>query len=213
RGQALRSRDPARGTVIFETAADPERIGEAAAAAAEAARAWSRLRPADRWAALLRFRDALAARGAELAEALGPETGKIDSEARGEARSLVARFAIVKDAVARELTDGPVPGHPAEKLRYHPLGVVGVIGPYNYPLHLCHAYVLPALLTGNAVVIKPSEVAPLSAQRYAEAALAAELPAGLINLVQGGGDAGRALSLHPAVRGLCFTGSYEVGRR
>ena len=70
------------------------------------------------------------------------------------------------------------PGHPAERLRYHALGVVGVVGPFNFPLHLCHAHVLPALLTGNAVVIKPSDITPLCGQRYAEAAEAAGPAAG-----------------------------------
>jgi acyl-CoA reductase-like NAD-dependent aldehyde dehydrogenase/4-aminobutyrate aminotransferase-like enzyme len=212
-GDPLVSRNPASGDVVLETAADSARIGEACDAAAAAAPAWARLRPEARYEHLLRFRAALAEREGALAEAISSEVGKIRGEARGEARSLVGRFEIVRAAVDGELREGPVAGHPAEKLRFHPLGVVGVIGPYNYPLHLCHAYVLPALLCGNAVVVKPSEIAPLSAQRYAEAALAAELPAGVLNIVAGRGDAGRALSLHPAVRGLCFTGSYEVGRR
>ena len=212
-GEPLRSHNPATGELVFETAADPARIAEACEAAAAAAGPWARLRPEARYNTLLRFRAALAEREAEIAEAISAEVGKIRPEARGEAQSLVARFGIVRDAVARELADGTIPGHPAEKLRFHPLGVVGVIGPYNYPLHLCHAYVLPALLCGNAVVVKPSEITPLAAQRYAEAALAAELPPGLINIVAGRGEAGRALSQHRAVRGLCFTGSYEVGRR
>ncbi len=91
--------------------------------------------------------------------------------------------------------------------------MVGVIGPFNYPLHLCHAHVVPALLMGNTVVVKPSEVTPLAGQRYAEAVHAAGLPAGVLNLINGGAEAGVALIGHPAVRGLCFTGSYPVGRQ
>ena len=79
--------------------------------------------------------------------------------------------------MAADLKAGQVA--PGETLRYQPLGVVGVIGPFNFPLHLCHAHVVPALLAGNTVVVKPSDITPLCGQRYAEAAHAAKLPAGV----------------------------------
>ncbi|TMQ20828.1 MAG: aldehyde dehydrogenase family protein, partial [Deltaproteobacteria bacterium] len=128
-----------------------------------------------------------------------------------EIQTLINRFDLARAAVVREATGGAV--GPGEQLRYQPLGVVGVIGPFNFPLHLCHAHVIPALLTGNTVVVKPSDLTPLCGQRYAEAALAAGLPPGVLNVVAGGGDVGAALVGQPAVRGLCFTGSWPVGRR
>ncbi|HLU67268.1 MAG TPA: aldehyde dehydrogenase family protein [Kofleriaceae bacterium] len=213
-GEPLISVNPARGGArVLETAASVARVARACDAAAAAAPAWARLSLAARADHLARFRAALAERADQLAEAITLETGKLRSEARAEVGSLVARFDLVRRRVEEDVCDRAVPGRPAERLRHHPLGVVGVIGPFNFPLHLCHAHVVPALLCGNAVVIKPSEVTPLAAQRYAEAAAAAGLPPGVFNLVQGGGPSGAALVDHPAVRGVCFTGSYRIGRR
>ncbi|HWM86830.1 MAG TPA: aldehyde dehydrogenase family protein [Kofleriaceae bacterium] len=212
-GEPLVSTNPARaGARVLETAWSPDRVGQACDAAAGAAQAWARLGLAERAARLGRFRAALAERAGDLAEAIVLETGKLRSEAAAEVQLLLVRFDLVHELVERDLADRAVPGRPSERLRHHPLGVVGVIGPFNFPLHLCHAHVLPALFTGNAVVVKPSEVTPLAGQRYAEAVHAAGLPDGVFNLVQGGAAAGAALVSHPAVRGLCFTGSYRVGR-
>lgn len=208
----LRSVNPAAdGAPVFETAWAPERIGLACAAAEAARVGWSGLSIDARFAALVRFRDALAKDADALAEAVVLETGKLRSEAKAEVSSLLARFDLVRKTAMADLHEGPVSGFPHEELRHHPLGVVGVIGPFNYPLHLCHAHVIPALLLGNTVVVKPSEVAPLAGQHYAAAAKAAGFPAGVFNLVHGGGGAGAALVANPSVRGICFTGSYEVG--
>jgi len=213
-GQALVSRNPAAdGAVVFETGWTVDAVDPAVAAAAAAQPAWARLTLADRAAALGRFKDAIAARATDLADAIVLETGKIRSEAEAEIRTLLARFDVARASIERDLKEGQVPGQPAEHLRYHALGVVAVVGPFNFPLHLCHAHVLPALMTGNAVVVKPSDITPLCGQRYAEAAEAAGLPAGLINVVVGTGAVGAALVAHPGVRGLCFTGSWPVGRR
>src|SRR6185436_12449727 len=146
-----------------------------------------------------------------LADAIVLETGKLRSEAKAEIQTLINRFELSRAALAAELAAGQVA--PGEHLRYQPLGVVGVIGPFNFPLHLCHAHVIPALLAGNTVVIKPSDITPLSGQRYAEAAQAAGLPAGVFNVVIGAADVGAAMVEQAALRGLCFTGSWPVGRR
>jgi RHH-type transcriptional regulator, proline utilization regulon repressor / proline dehydrogenase / delta 1-pyrroline-5-carboxylate dehydrogenase len=213
-GEPLTSYNPAReGETVFETAWSAQRMDTACTAAAAAAPGWAELSAAERWDALQRFRAALSERAQELADAIVAETGKLRSEARAEVGSLLTRFDLVRATAESDLEEGPLPGRPHEQLRFHALGVVGVIGPFNYPLHLCHAHVIPALLMGNAVVVKPSDVTPLCGQRYAEAAAAAGLPGGVLNLVQGKAEAGRALVGHAAVRGLCFTGSYEVGRQ
>ena len=213
-GEALHSVNPAKeGERVFSTAWTEARVGLAASAAGAAQNAWARLSRDERFHYLARFREALHARESALAEAILLETGKIRAEAVAEARALVSRFDLVHSIVDRDLVEGPVPGRPGESLRYHALGVVGVIGPYNYPLHLCHAYVLPALLAGNTVVVKPSEITPLCAERYAEAAHEAGFPPGVFNMVIGGGASGRALVSHPDVRGLYFTGSYATGKK
>ena len=211
-GKALVSRNPAAdGAVVFETGYTVAAVAEAAGAAAAAQPAWAQLTVAERASALDRFKQAIAARADGLAEAIVLETGKLRSEAKVEIQTLLNRFDLARGALAAELKPGQVA--PGEHLRYQPLGVVGVIGPFNFPLHLCHAPAIPALLAGNTVVIKPSDITPLCGQRYAEAALAAGLPAGVLNLVVGGGEVGAAMVEQPAIRGLCFTGSWAVGRR
>ncbi len=214
KGDALISVNPARGgEVVFETGWTPDRADLAADAADAAASEWMAIGQRERLAHLGRFREAIAGRAEGIADAIVLETGKLRSEARGEVSALLGRFDLVHHIAGRDLAEGPVDGNWAEQLRYHPLGVVGIIGPFNYPLHLCHAHAVPALLLGNAVVIKVSEVTPLCGQRYAEAAQEAGFPAGVFNLVQGRGESGARLVEHPALRGLCFTGSYPVGRR
>ncbi len=213
-GDVLTSTDPARdGTPVIETRFSEARVAEAVSSASEAQRAWSQKSFDERLAALHRFRAIIASRKEELADAVVREIGKIRSEARVEIDSLINRFDLVAAQIRSDLRDGPLPGFPNEALRWHPHGVVGVIGPFNFPLHLCHAHVVPALLLGNAVVMKPSETAPLCGIRYAEAAHAAGLPPGVLNVVQGKAATGSLLVTHPDVRGLAFTGSWSVGRR
>ena len=211
-GKALVSRNPAAdGAVVFETGYTVGAVADAASAAAAAQPAWAALGPAGRASALDRFKQAIAAGADGLAEAIVLETGKLRSEAKTEIQTLLNRFDLAASAVATELKAGQVAA--GEHLRYQPLGVIGVIGPFNFPLHLCHAPAIPALLAGNTVVIKPSDLTPLCGQRYAEAALAAGLPAGVVNVVVGAGEVGAAMVEQPAIRGLCFTGSWAVGRR
>ena len=211
-GKALVSKNPAAdGAVVFETGYTVGAVGEAAAAAQAAQPAWAALTQGQRAAHLERFKQEIAARAQHLADAIVIETGKIRSEAKLEVQTLLNRFDLVKAAMAADLKPGLVA--PGETLRYQALGVVGVIGPFNYPLHLCHAHVVPALLAGNTVVIKPSDITPLCGQRYAEAAQAAGLPAGVLNVVVGTGEVGAAMVENPILRGLCFTGSWTVGRR
>jgi succinylglutamic semialdehyde dehydrogenase len=191
-GTALISRNPAAdGAVVFETGYTVGAVRDAASAAAAAQPAWAALTQAARAAHLERFKAAIAGRAETLADAIVLETGKIRSEAKQEIQTLLNRFDLVKAAMAADLKAGQVA--PGEQLRFAALGVVGVIGPFNFPLHLCHAHVVPALLAGNTVVVKPSDITPLCGQRYAEAAQAAQLPAGVFNLVIGAGDVGAAM--------------------
>jgi acyl-CoA reductase-like NAD-dependent aldehyde dehydrogenase/4-aminobutyrate aminotransferase-like enzyme len=211
-GKALVSRNPAAdGAVVFETGYTVGAVGDAARAAAAAQPAWAALTQAQRAAHLEKLKAAIAAHAKDLADAIVLETGKIRSEAAAEINTLLGRFDLVKAAVAGDLKPGQVA--PGETLRYAPLGVVGVIGPFNFPLHLCHAHVVPALLLGNTVVVKPSDITPLCGQRYAECAKEASLPPGVLNVVVGAGEVGAAMVADPHLRGLCFTGSWTVGRR
>lgn len=213
-GETFSSHDPSLDDhVVLTSAFDPARAGEACASAAEASEAWAARSLDERLEVLARFREAIAARADGLAEAISLEMGKVRGEARAEVSALVSRFALVEAQVRAELLGGSLPGRASEILRYRPHGVVGILGPFNFPLHLCHAHAVPALLLGNTVVIKPSEVTPLAGQRYAEAAEAAGFPAGVFNLVQGAGPVGAAIVENSHVGGLAFTGSWATGKR
>jgi succinylglutamic semialdehyde dehydrogenase len=211
-GKALVSRNPAAdGAVVFETGYSVSAVTDAAAAAGSAQAGWASRTAADRWSYLERFKAELGKRADALADAIVLETGKLRSEAKQEVTTVLNRFDLVRNAMAGDLKSGAVAA--GELLRYQPLGVVGVIGPFNFPLHLCHAHVVPALLAGNTVVIKPSDITPLCGQRYAEAAQAAGFPPGVLNVVAGTGEVGAAMVAAKEIRGLCFTGSWTVGRR
>jgi len=213
-GELLSSTDPAHGEqIVFSTGSNPERVGAAVDAAREAQPAWNALGLERRFAALVHFRSAIEANKEALADAIVKEIGKLRSEARTEVASLIGRFALSLDRIENDLRDGTLPGFPAESLRWQPHGVVGVIGPFNFPLHLSHAHIVPALLLGNTVVLKPSEVAPYCAVLYAQAARDAGLPTGVLNVVQGRGPSGMALALHPDVKAIAFTGSWPIGRK
>jgi len=212
-GEALVSWNPARiDTKVLETRYDPQRIELAAEAAADALPGWAALTRDERWDQLHVFHDALATMSESIAEAITLETGKLRSEARAEAGSLLTRFSAALKMLRVHDQDGPLDVAEGESLEHQPLGVVGIIGPANYPIHLSHAYALPALLAGNTVVIKPSDLTPLAGQRYAEAAHAAGLPPGVMNVVQGAGPSGSALVANKHLRGLWFTGSYKTGQ-
>ncbi len=211
-GEPLVSVDPARdGEPVLTTRWSAARVGEAVASAKAAQPGWARRSLEERWAHLVRFRAAIVERKEAMAEAIALETGKLLKETRVEVQTVIGRFDLVLAQIQNDLREGQLPGFPNEALRWHPHGVVAVIGPFNFPIHLCNSHVLPALLLGNTVVMKPSEVAPLSGIRYAEAAHAAGLPPGVFQLVHGRGATGAALVAHPDVHALAFTGSWPVG--
>jgi RHH-type transcriptional regulator, proline utilization regulon repressor / proline dehydrogenase / delta 1-pyrroline-5-carboxylate dehydrogenase len=206
-GQPLISRDPTTGTggdarVVFETAWRAERVDAACAAAAAAGPAWRGLAGAERDAAVARLEAALAERRGALTAALVEETGRVVADAEAEVDALLATFEASETALRAEA--GPFTARDKEAVHVRALGVLGIIGPADRPLLHGHRHVVPALRLGDTVVIKPSPIAPLSAQIYAEAAHAA-LPAGVLNLVQGEAAAGEALVAHPALGGLCAT--------
>jgi len=206
----IRSINPATdGDVVLEATTDTAHAQLAVDAAARAWPAWAALTSDERLALLRRFGRELAPRIESLARAITSEMGKTIREARIEANSLLQRI----DLVAEQQLPLVRPWSPAGiagECRYHPLGVIAVLGPFNFPLHLCHAHIIPALATGNTVVVKPSERTPLSFQRYMEAWAAAGLPP-VLQMVQGGVDVGKALLQTKQLAGVAFTGSWRGG--
>ncbi|KRV68902.1 succinylglutamate-semialdehyde dehydrogenase [Pseudomonas citronellolis] len=212
-GATLESLDPVSQAVVWSgRAASAGQVDTAVAAARAAFPAWARRPLEERIAVLEAFAATLKARSDELARAIGEETGKPLWESGTEVTSMVNKVAISVQAY-RERTgikSGPLADATAV-LRHKPHGVVAVFGPYNFPGHLPNGHIVPALLAGNCVIFKPSELTPKVAELTVRAWIDAGLPAGVLNLVQGARDTGVALAAHADIDGLFFTGSSRTG--
>ncbi|HXL38957.1 MAG TPA: aldehyde dehydrogenase family protein [Myxococcales bacterium] len=184
----------------------------AVAAAREAQPAFAARPSGDRERLVRRIGAVLKDHEEELARAIALDVGKPLWEARTEAQACSAKAAITADEGMKLASPFPAPGQPGAECRFRPLGVLAVLGPFNFPLHLPNGHILPALACGNAVVFKPSDVAPHAAEVYARCLDQAGVPRGLFNLVQGGPAVGAALAAHEGVDGVLFTGSWAVGQ-
>ncbi len=180
--------------------------------AAQANPAWASLGLEARIAALRPLQSAIRAEAETLAALIARETGKPLTEARGELGAVVAKFDLTIADAERFLADHPVTDgpHPA-RVRSRPRGPAAVIAPFNFPIHLGHGAAVAYLLAGSPVLFKPSPLAAVTGAAYG-AIMASGLPPGVFQIVQGGGEVGRALCLDPRVRNVCFTGSIPVGR-
>ncbi|MFZ0044169.1 MAG: aldehyde dehydrogenase family protein, partial [Solirubrobacteraceae bacterium] len=174
---------------------------------------WRAVSPADRALLLRRLSDAVGAHREELAVLEARNAGKPIADARGEMDMVAQVFAYYAGAPERLLGDTiPVSGGQAWTVR-EPLGVVGLIVPWNFPLTIASWKLGPALAAGNTVVLKPAELTPLTALRFEALALEAGLPSGVFNVVAGpGSTCGARLVAHPDVAKIAFTGSTSVGR-
>ena len=187
---------------------------DAAVAAARAAYpAWRAVSPADRGRLLRRLSALVEEHGEELARLESANVGKPISGARGEIGMVADVFQFYAGAVDKRYGDTiPVAGGVDLTFR-EPLGVVGLIVPWNFPLNIASWKLGPALACGNTVVLKPAELTPLTALRLAELVLEAGIPEGVVNVVVGKGSiVGQRLVEHPDVAKIGFTGSTEVGR-
>ncbi|MFI6643349.1 aldehyde dehydrogenase family protein [Streptomyces sp. NPDC050504] len=205
--------NPADEQVIAHVPAGTAADVDAAVRAARAAfPGWAATAPADRAARIAALRDALAARKDEIAETVTAELGAPLALSRAVHASVPL---LVADSYAELAASYPFEEKVGNStVLAEPVGVVGAITPWNYPLHQIVAKVAPALAAGCTVVLKPAEYTPLTAQLFAEATQEAGLPAGVFNLVTGLGPvAGQALAEHPGVDLVSFTGSTAVGRR
>ncbi|MCU0313744.1 MAG: aldehyde dehydrogenase family protein [Solirubrobacteraceae bacterium] len=189
-----------------------EETDAAVARAAEALPAWRGLAPGTRAGILRDLTAALDAHHEELAVLEARNAGKPIGAARGEIGGAIATFRYFAAAPERLLGDTiPVDGGVAMTFR-EPIGVVGLITPWNFPLAIASWKLAPALAAGNTVVLKPAELTPLTALRFAEIAAEAGLPDGVVNVVVGPGrTCGQRLVEHPGVGKIAFTGSTEVG--
>jgi betaine-aldehyde dehydrogenase len=207
--------EPATGQVLAEI---PQAGIEETDAAVERARrafpAWKAVAPGERAAILHRLADALEERREDLAVLEARNAGKPIGDARGEMGMVVETFRYYAGAPERLLGKTiPVAGGVDMTFR-EPLGVVGLIVPWNFPLVIASWKAAPALAAGNTIVLKPAELTPLTAVEFEKIALDAGLPEGVVNVVAGPGSVcGQRLVEHPDVAKIAFTGSTEVGKR
>ncbi len=207
-------RNPATGEdVIRIPSLNVAAVDAAIARASAAFETWRHVAPGDRARILRRFASVVDAHGEELAMLEVTNAGHVIGNARWEAGNV--RDVLEYYASAPERHSGrqiPVAG--GVDLTFHePLGVVGIIVPWNFPMAIAGWGFAPALAAGNTVVLKPAELTPLSALRLGELALEAGLPEGVLQILPGTGSVvGQRFVTHPAVRKICFTGSTEVGR-
>lgn len=207
--------EPATEQVLAELPRAGAEDADASVARAKAAYPdWRAVAPADRARLLHRLADALSERQEELAVLEARNAGKPIGDARGEMGMVADTFRYYAAAPERALGDTiPVSGGVAMTFR-EPLGVVGLITPWNFPLAIASWKLAPALAAGNTVVLKPAELTPLTAIEFEKIALEAGIPEGVVNVLVGpGSTAGARLVEHPDVAKIAFTGSTEVGRR
>ncbi|SEK39737.1 succinylglutamic semialdehyde dehydrogenase [Atopomonas hussainii] len=213
-GAPLQSLNPVSQALLWQgLEADSTQVDSAVKAARAAFPAWARLSVEARIEYLERFAAELKNRSADMAQAIGEETGKPLWESATEVTSMVNKVAISVTAYRERTGERGAPlGDAQSVLRHKPHGVVAVFGPYNFPGHLPNGHIVPALLAGNTVVFKPSELTPRVAELTVRCWQAAGLPDGVLNLVQGARDTGIALASHADIDGLFFTGSSSTGK-
>ncbi len=218
-GQTFDCFSPVDGRLLTPVARCGEADIDAAVRVARAAfedRRWAGQAPAQRKRTLIRFADLLLAHADELALTETLDMGKPVKYARAvdvnSASNCIRWFGEAVDKVYDEIA--PTPDTALALITREPVGVVGVIVPWNYPMLMASWKIAPALAAGNSVVLKPSEKSPLTALRLAELALEAGIPAGVFNVVPGfGPEAGSPLALHMDVDCIAFTGSTRVGKQ
>ena len=216
-GAYLDDIEPATGEVLAQIPdSDAADVDAAVAAAKRAFASWSKTPAETRSRILLKLADLIEANLEELAQLESRDNGKPVSLARiMDIPRAVANFRFFATAILHESSEAHVTD--ANALNYtlrHPLGVAGLISPWNLPLYLLSWKIAPAIASGNTCVAKPSELTPLTANRLAELSLEAGVPAGVINIVHGlGAKAGEAIVAHRDVPAISFTGGTVTGAR
>ncbi|MGV0806602.1 aldehyde dehydrogenase family protein [Mycolicibacterium setense] len=212
-GERIEVVNPATGAVVGTVPAGTAEDVDGAVRAAQAAFAgWSTTSLADRTKILERISEGLAARSEQIAHTVTTEMGSPITFSRAVQAGLPVGVSATIAAIARDFHWEEEIGN--SLVVREPIGVVGAITPWNFPLHQIVAKVAPAIVAGNTVVLKPTEIAPLTANVLAEITAEAGLPAGVLNIVHGTGpQVGEEIARHPGVDMVSFTGSTRAGRR
>lgn len=213
-GKEFRSTNPATGLSVWEgKAASSDEVNAAVMAAREAFGTWSNRPFSERLAIIEAFRDQLETNKEKFALTIAQETGKTLWDSRGEVTAMIGKIAISLKAYNERTgnSETTLPDGGKAILRHKAHGVIAVFGPYNFPGHLPNGHIVPALLAGNTLVFKPSELTPHVAELTMRLWEEAGLPQGVMNLVQGEKETGIALANHKQLDGLFFTGSSATG--
>jgi succinylglutamic semialdehyde dehydrogenase len=214
-GQAMDSTNPANGELVWRgRSATQEQVNAAVDAAKKAQEMWYSIGVEARIQFIETFTQLLSKRVDAWTYAIAEETGKTLWETETEVKAMLSKMDLSIQAYyertgeyAESLSVGDV------VIRHKPHGVMAVYGPFNFPGHLPNGHIIPALIAGNTIVLKPSELTPRVGQMMAELWNEAALPAGVLNLVQGEKETGQYLAQNPNVNGVLFTGSSKVGHQ
>ena len=212
-GERFASHNPVDGEKVWAgRAANGDDVAEAIAHARLAFPAWSK-RPLEERIAIVRaFGKAIEKRSTELAETISREMGKTAWDAKGEVQTVIGKIEIsIRAQAERAGSREEKTAFGASALSHRAHGVLAVFGPFNFPAHLPNGHIVPALLAGNTLLFKPSEITPGAGAIMVEAWEEAGLPAGVLNLLQGARETGGALLDAPGLNGVLFTGSAETG--
>ncbi len=214
KGSPFSSVNPANNNLLWQGCmATPHEVNNAFHAAQQSLPAWSLLSVDERANYMKEFAKQVELRRADLAEIISCESGKPHWEALTEVSAVIGKINISIEAyherTAEKTTSTP---DGSSCLRFKPHGVVAVLGAFNFPAHLSNGHIVPALLAGNTVIYKPSELTPAVAEVIMQCWHASHLPSGVINCIQGGSTTGQHL-LEQDIQGVYFTGSYQTGKK
>jgi len=214
-GPFLESHNPINGQLLWHgQSVSADQVDDAVENAQEAFVKWSLLPLTERITLLENFKKILETEKNAFAKIISQETGKPLWESINEVDSMIGKVKVSIDAYPlRTGVHQQTINDVALLVRHKPHGVMAVIGPYNLPGHLPNAHIVPALLAGNTLVYKPSELTPLVGECMMRYWQLAGLPEGVMNFVVGGAAVGKTLIANPAVKGILFTGSYQTGKQ
>lgn len=213
-GNSFDSVNPANGEMIWSGhEAREDEIQLAYHAARKAQKEWALTSLDDRIEILKQYQCTLEEAKEDLAKTIAEEAGKPFWEAKTEVQGMIGKLNASINAYHERTPHKVSEANGLEtRLTHRPHGVVVILGPYNFPGHLPNGQIIPALLAGNTVLYKPSELTPLVAEKMIRCFEKANMPKGVVNLLQGGGNVGRTLIDLP-INGVFFTGSYQTGRK
>ena len=214
KGTSFSSLNPANGEIIWQScSANKTDVDEAISAARTAFETWCLIDLNKRLSYLKKFQDLLKENKEKLAQIIAQETGKTLWDCTGEVGAMIGKLDISLSAYEERTgtKEKELSGFKAVT-RHKPHGVLVVFGPYNFPGHLPNGHILPALIAGNTIVLKPSELTPLVSEYIVSLWEQTGIPKGVINMVQGARETGEALAQHEGINGLLFTGSSTTGK-